>query len=99
MKKKDIIIGSIIFFIFLLFNISVLRQVRNNYSKNNNIQNEIFKIEQKIKKTDLEIEKYNKFILNLNNDFEQEKIARNKLKMIKPNEVIYKLIEKNREEE
>ncbi|MBS9775651.1 MAG: septum formation initiator family protein [Fusobacterium sp.] len=99
MKKRDIIIGSIIFLIFLLFNISVLKQIMTNRSKNQNIKNEIMKVDEKIEKTDIEIEKYDKFIANLENDFEQESIARNKLKMIKEGEVIYKLIKKEKKEE
>lgn len=94
MERKNLLIGIIVFLIFLMFNISVFRQIINNYSKKENIQNEILKIEEKISETDLEIKKYDKFIASLQNKFEQEKIARNKLKMVKSNEVIYKLIKK-----
>lgn len=76
-----------------LFSLKVVPQIKNNISKKENLENEIEIAENKIEQLKEQILKYENFIKKLETDFEQEKIARNKLKMIKQNEVIYKLIE------
>ena len=81
-----------------LFSLNIIPQIKNNISKKENLENEIELAENKIETLNEQILKYENFIKKLETDFEQEKIARNKLKMIKENEVIYKLIEKDEEE-
>lgn len=76
-----------------LFSLKVVPQIKKNISKKENLENEIKTAEIKIEQLKEQILKYENFIQKLETDFEQEKIARNKLKMIKENEVIYKLIE------
>ncbi len=92
-KKVFICLGVI-----SLFSLKVIPQIKNNISKKENLENEIRVAEKKIELLNEQIEKYENFIKKLETDFEQEKIARNKLKMINENEVIYKLIEKEEEE-
>lgn len=87
-KKVLIYIGLI-----SLFSLKVIPQIKNNISKKENLENEIKIAEIKIEQLKEQILKYENFIQKLESDFEQEKIARNKLKMIRENEVIYKLIE------
>lgn len=76
-----------------LFSLKVVPQINNNISKRKNLETEIKITENKIEQLKEQILKYENFIKKLETDFEQEKIARNKLKMVKENEVIYKLIE------
>lgn len=95
MNKKILI--SII--LISLFSLNVIPQIKNNISKKENLENEIEQIEKKIEILDEQIERYDKFIKRLDTDFGQEKIARNNLKMVKENEVIYKLIEKKEGEQ
>lgn len=52
------------------------------------------KIKQKKEKIN-EIKEYDEMILNINNGFYREKIARNQLQMVLPGEKIYRLIETN----
>lgn len=89
MEKKVLIYIGLI----SLFSLKVIPQIKNNISKKENLENEIKTAEIKIKQLKEQILKYENFIQKLETDFEQEKIARNKLKMIRENEVIYKLIE------
>lgn len=89
MDKKILIYIGII----SLFSLKVIPQIKNNISKKENLKNEIEMAENKIEQLKEQILKYENFIQKLETEFEQEKIARNKLKMIKENEVIYKLIE------
>ncbi|MDO4689770.1 MAG: septum formation initiator family protein [Fusobacterium sp.] len=89
MDKKFFICLAII----SLFSLKVIPQIRSNISKKENLENEIRLTEEKIEVLREQIIRYENFIKKLETDFEQEKIARNKLKMIKENEVIYKLVE------
>lgn len=84
--------------IISLFSLNVIPQIRNNLSKKENLKTEIENTRKKVILLDEQIIKYDNFIKKLETDFEQEKIARNKLKMIKENEVIYKLVIKDKEE-
>lgn len=81
-----------------LFSLNVVPQIKNNISKKENLEAEIENTTKKIALLDEQIVKYDNFIKKLETDFEQEKIARNKLKMIKENEVIYKLVIKDKED-
>lgn len=92
MNKKILISIGVI----SLFSLNVIPQIKNSISKKENLENEIQLMKNKIALLDEQINKYDKFIKKLETEFEQEKIARNNLKMIKENEVIYKLIEKNK---
>ncbi|MCI7223910.1 MAG: septum formation initiator family protein [Fusobacterium gastrosuis] len=94
MDKKILISLGII----SLFSLNVVPQIKNNISKKENLEAEIENTTKKIALLDEQIVKYDNFIKKLETDFEQEKIARNKLKMIKENEVIYKLVIKDKED-
>lgn len=94
MDKKILISLGII----SLFSLNVVPQIKNNISKKENLEAEIENTTKKITLLDEQIIKYDNFIKKLETDFEQEKIARNKLKMIKENEVIYKLVIKDKED-
>lgn len=94
MNKKILISLGVI----SLFSLNVIPQIKNSISKKENLENEIQLMKAKISLLDEQINKYDRFIQKLETDFEQEKIARNNLKMVKENEVIYKLIEKNKGE-
>ncbi|MDY5305016.1 FtsB family cell division protein [Fusobacterium gastrosuis] len=94
MDKKILISLGII----SLFSLNVVPQIKNNISKKENLETEIENTTKKIALLDEQIIKYDNFIKKLETDFEQEKIARNKLKMIKENEVIYKLVIKDKED-
>lgn len=89
MDKKILICLGVI----SLFSLNVIPQIRNNLSKKENLKTEIENTTKKVALLEEQIVKYDNFIQKLEQDFEQEKIARNKLKMIKENEVIYKLVE------
>lgn len=94
MDKKILISLGVI----SLFSLNVVPQIKNNISKKENLEAEIENTTKKITLLDEQIVKYDNFIKKLETDFEQEKIARNKLKMIKENEVIYKLVIKDKED-
>ena len=56
---------------------------------------EIVAVNKKIEEIKADIEKYDKKIASLDDEFEKEKVARNMFQMVKENEVIYKYVEKN----
>lgn len=95
MNKK---VGYIIYaLILVIINFRAISQYQSNKTKKENMKAQIKILENKLTLTEEQIEKYDKYIKKLETDFEQEKIARNKLKMVKKNEVIYKLIEPKEE--
>lgn len=95
MNKK---VGYIIYaLILVVINFRAISQYQSNKTKKENMKTQIEILENKLSLTEEQIEKYDKYIKKLETDFEQEKIARNKLKMVKKNEVIYKLIETEEE--
>ena len=49
---------------------------------------------EKIEEIKEDIEKYDKKITSLDDEFEKERVARNMFQMVKENEVIYKYVEK-----
>ena len=59
------------------------------------IREEIVAVNKKIEEIKADIEKYDKKIASLDDEFEKEKVARNMFQMVKENEVIYKYVEKN----
>lgn len=87
----------IILLSFFLFVYKPLNQISKNISKKKNITEEIQILDEKIAVIDKQLEKYDDHIKKLKDLYEQEKIARNKLKMVKNGEVIYKSIEKQEE--
>jgi len=89
-------------FLLLIFAYSmfgVIPQILKSQTKIAKIKEEIEYLEGKNQKEIKEIEKYTKNIEELDNDYERERIARNRLQMIKPEEVIYRLNKKNQEEQ
>ncbi|AVQ16777.1 septum formation initiator [Fusobacterium gonidiaformans 3-1-5R] len=89
-------------FLLLIFAYSmfgVIPQILKSQTKIAKIKEEIEYLEGKNQKELQEIEKYTKNIEELDNDYERERIARNRLQMIKPDEVIYRLNQKNQEEQ
>ncbi|CAL7869076.1 Septum formation initiator [Fusobacterium necrophorum subsp. funduliforme] len=89
-------------FLLLIFAYSmfgVIPQILKSQTKIEKIREEIKYLETKNQKERKEIEKYTKNIEELNNDYERERIARNRLQMIKPKEVIYRLNQRNQEEQ
>ena len=89
-------------FLLLIFAYSmfgVIPQILKSQKKKTKIKEEIEYLEGKNQKELQEIEKYTKNIEELDNDYERERIARNRLQMIKPDEVIYRLNQKNQEEQ
>lgn len=95
MNKK---VGYITYaLILVVINFRAISQYQSNKTKKENMKTQIEILENKLSLTEEQIEKYDKYIKKLETDFEQEKIARNKLKMVKKNEVIYKLIETEEE--
>lgn len=95
MNKK---VGYIMYaLILVVINFKAISQYQNNKTKKQNMKAQIETQKNKVSLIEEQIEKYDKYIKKLETDFEQEKIARNKLKMINKNEVIYKLIETEEE--
>ena len=81
-------------FLLLIFAYSmfgVIPQILKSQTKIEKIREEIKYLETKNQKERKEIE--------LDNDYERERIARNRLQMIKPKEVIYRLNQRNQEEQ
>ena len=91
MSKRLITIGIV--FLFLL-TANVILQINHNRAKKKNIQEEIALVNEKIADLKEQIKRYDERIASLSNDFEKEKLARNMIKMAKPDEVIYKFVDK-----
>jgi hypothetical protein len=92
--KKNFLWVVVIFAIFA-YSVKVYFQISKNISKKANIEEEIVRVNKKIEETKNKIAIYDDRIKALDNDFEKEKLARNMLKMVKENEVIYKYVEKD----
>ena len=95
MSKRLITIGIV--FLFLL-TANVILQINHNRAKKKNIQEEIALVNEKIADLKEQIKRYDERIASLSNDFEKEKLARNMIKMAKPDEVIYKFVDKDKKE-
>lgn len=91
MSKKLGIIGIIF---LLILSAKVISQINQNSAKKKNIQEEIILVNEKNDNLRKQIKKYEERIAALEDDFEKEKLARNMQKMVKPDEVIYKYVEK-----
>lgn len=98
-KKPSFIIQ--IMSLLLIFTYSLIRvvpQILKSKTKIDKIQEEIVYLETKNQAELDKIKKYTENIERLDNDFERERIARNRLQMIKSKEYIYRLNEKKQEE-
>ena len=93
MNKRLFWLMVIIVLLALSFN--VIPQITHSRSKKNSIKEEIIAVNKKIEEIKADIEKYDKKIASLDDEFEKEKVARNMFQMVKENEVIYKYLEKN----
>ena len=93
MNKRLFWLMVIIVLLALSFN--VIPQITHSRSKKNSIKEEIIAVNKKIEEIKADIEKYDRKIASLDDEFEKEKVARNMFQMVRENEVIYKYVEKN----
>ena len=93
MNKR--LLWLIVIIILLLSSFNVILQIQHSLSKKKSIRDEIVAVNKKIEEIKADIEKYDKKIASLDDEFEKEKVARNMFQMVKENEVIYKYVEKN----
>ena len=93
MSKRLFWLIGIMVLVLMTFN--VMSQIKHNMSKKNSIQEKIKIVNKKIEETRANIEKYDRKIDSLDDDFEKERVARNMFQMVKDNEVIYKYVEKD----
>lgn len=85
--------------LFVYSILGVIPQILKSQTKIEKIQEEILYLESKNKVELEKIKKYTANIEQLDNDFERERIARNRLQMIQADEVIYRLNQSKQEEE
>lgn len=93
MNKR--LLWLIVIIILLLSSFNVILQIKHSLSKKKSIREEIVAVNKKIEEIKADVEKYDKKIASLDDEFEKEKVARNMFQMVKENEVIYKYVEKN----
>ena len=93
MNKR--LLWLIVIIILLLSSFNVVPQIKHSLSKKKSTKEEIIAVNKKIEEVKADIEKYDKKIASLDDEFEKEKVARNMFQMVKENEVIYKYEEKN----
>ena len=93
MNKR--LLWLIVIIILLLSSFNVILQIKHSLSKKKSIREEIVAVNKKIEEIKADIEKYDKKIASLDDEFEKEKVARNMFQMVKENDVIYKYVEKN----
>ena len=93
MNKR--LLWLIVIIILLLSSFNVVPQIKHSLSKKKSTREEIIAVNKKIEEVKADIEKYDKKIASLDDEFEKEKVARNMFQMVKENEVIYKYVEKN----
>ena len=93
MNKR--LLWLIVIIILLLSSFNVIPQIKHSLSKKKSTQEEIIAVNKKIEEIKADIEKYDKKITSLDDEFEKERDARNMFQMVKENEVIYKYVEKN----
>ena len=97
MNKR--LLWLIVIIILLLSSFNVVPQIKHSLSKKKSTKEEIIAVNKKIEELKADIEKYDKKIASLDDEFEKEKVARNMFQMVKENEVIYKYVEKNNKTE
>ena len=93
MNKR--LLWLIVIIILLLSSFNVILQIKHSLSKKKSTREEIIAVNKKIEEIKADIEKYDKKIASLDDEFEKEKVARNMFQMVKENEVTYKYVEKN----
>ena len=93
MNKR--LLWLIVIIILLLSSFNVIPQIKHSLSKKKSTQEEIIAVNKKIEEVKADIEKYDKKIASLDDEFEKERVARNMFQMVKDNEVIYKYVEKD----
>lgn len=97
MNKR--LLWLIVIIILLLSSFNVVPQIKHSLSKKKSTREEIIAVNKKIEEVKADIEKYDKKIASLDDEFEKERVARNMFQMVKENEVIYKYVEKNNKTE
>ena len=97
MNKR--LLWLIVIIILLLSSFNVIPQIKHSLSKKKSTQEEIIAVNKKIEEIKADIEKYDKKITSLDDEFEKERVARNMFQMVKENEVIYKYVQKNNKTE
>ncbi|WP_291259713.1 septum formation initiator family protein [Fusobacterium sp.] len=83
------------FFLFLIILLNLyyfVPYIYRSFVKIEKLKKEQIELNEKIEKTKLKIDEYNNKIDNLEDDFQRESIARNRLQMVKENEEIYRFI-------
>ena len=93
MNKR--LLWLIVIIILLLSSFNVVPQIKHSLSKKKSTKEEIIAVNKKIEEIKADIEKYDKKITSLDDEFEKERVARDMFQMVKENEVIYKYVEKN----
>lgn len=93
MNKR--LLWLIVIIILLLSSFNVILQIKHSLSKKKSTREEIIAVNKKIEEVKADIEKYDKKIASLDDEFEKERVARDMFQMVKENEVIYKYVEKN----
>ena len=93
MNKR--LLWLIVIIILLLSSFNVVPQIKHSLSKKKSTKEEIIAVHKKIEEVKADIEKYDKKIASLDDEFEKERVARDMFQMVKENEVIYKYVEKN----
>ena len=93
MNKR--LLWLIVIIILLLSSFNVVPQIKHSLSKKKSTKEEIIAVNKKIEEIKADIEKYDKKITSLDDEFEKERVERNMFQMVKENEVIYKYVEKN----
>lgn len=89
-------LGQIFLFSIVLLNLYYfVPYISRSYVKIEKLKREQKELEEKIEIAKNRIEDYNKSIDTLEDDFQREMIARNKLQMIRENEEIYRFINLN----
>ncbi|EHO79410.1 hypothetical protein HMPREF9942_00413 [Fusobacterium animalis F0419] len=97
MNKR--LLWLIVIIILLLSSFNVVPQIKHSLSKKKSTKEEIIAVNKKIEEVKADIEKYDKKIASLDDEFEKERVARDMFQMVKENEVIYKYVEKNNKTE
>ncbi|WP_286033470.1 septum formation initiator family protein [Fusobacterium necrogenes] len=88
-------VGKILSYIIILLNLYFfVPYMYRSYIKIEKLKREQLEIKEKIKIVKKKIEDYNIRIEKLGDDFQREKIARDRLQMVKENEKIYRFIDK-----
>lgn len=94
MLKKNVLSNIILIFFFLVNAKFFLPLIYRSCVKLQKLNLERVELERKIEKAKIEISNYNNKINTMEDEFEREKIARNRLQMIKKSEEIYRFINK-----